>query len=192
MHSHQTIGILGFVNMGDRPLCLTELLGITRDEPLWHLWRNQHELEKKEYSDVHFYSIRPKGISFQWTPQPDPSRSKLLAIDIYNGHQKWGPYPYYPIIIYHGEKYLEVQPTTKALEFVQALGEPKRKGGGALTAGPAMWMEWELLSAQPESMSRLFVQVEFAGESARSPDRWEPGRGTEAVWGIMTLSNAPP
>lgn len=178
--------------MGDPQYCLAPLLGITRDDHVWNAWKNNDDLEVKEYSDVHFYSIRSMGISFQWTPQQDPSRSRLMAIDIYNGHQKWGAYPYYPIVIKYEGRSFKVQPTTKALEFVQALGEPKRKGGGALTSGPAMWMEWEFASAQTLSKSALYIQVEFAGESARSPDRWELGRGTKAVWGIMTLTILPP
>lgn len=174
--------------MGDPPCPLMEMLGISRDAPAWLSWEKNACWEKKEYPDVHFYSIRSKAISFQWTPEPDPSHSQLVAIDVYNGHTKWGVYPHYPIDISNGEKRLSIHPTTKALEFVQVLGEPTRKGGGASMGGPAMWMEWTCSLAG----SPVYIQVEFAGTLARSADRWERGQGTEAVWGTVTLSMLPP
>lgn len=167
----------------------TDLLGITREDPAWKPWETCEGSDTKEYSDMHFHNFRSRALSFQWTPPSVGSPSRLVAIDIYNGHKQWGHYPFFPIVLSQGEKVFHVQPTTKALEFVQVMGEPKRKGGGAMLAGPAMWMEWEL--SRGPSKSKLYVQVEFAGEAARSPDRWEPGRGSEATWGTMTLSLLP-
>jgi hypothetical protein len=72
---------------------------------------------------------------------------------------------------------LEVTHTTTGKEFVAALGEPDRKGGGA---GPSsgsigIWCEW----------SKDGLLVELGGEEARGPQAWE--RGKDAVWKVLTL-----
>ena len=72
---------------------------------------------------------------------------------------------------------LNVLADTSGKDFVQALGEPDRKGGGA---GPSsgsigIWCEW----------SKDGVMVEFGGDEAKGPQAWE--RGKDAVWKILTI-----
>ncbi|KAK7059106.1 hypothetical protein VNI00_001731 [Paramarasmius palmivorus] len=62
-------------------------------------------------------------------------------------------------------------------DFVEAFGEPDRKGGGA---GPSsgsigIWCEW----------SKDGVLVEFGGAEARGPQAWE--RGKDAVWRVSSV-----
>lgn len=68
-------------------------------------------------------------------------------------------------------------PTTTGKDFVECMGEPDRKGGGA---GPSsgsigIWCEW----------SKDGVMVEFGGEESRGPQAWE--RGKDAVWKVITV-----
>ncbi|ESK98057.1 hypothetical protein Moror_493 [Moniliophthora roreri MCA 2997] len=62
-------------------------------------------------------------------------------------------------------------------DFVQAFGEPDRKGGGS---GPSsgsigIWCEW----------SKDGILVEFGGAEARGPQAWE--RGKDAVWRVISI-----
>jgi hypothetical protein len=72
---------------------------------------------------------------------------------------------------------LEITLKTTGKEFVQALGEPDRKGGGT---GPSsgsidIWCEW----------SKEGVMVEFGGAQAKGPRAWDTGK--DAVWRVITL-----
>jgi hypothetical protein len=72
---------------------------------------------------------------------------------------------------------LEVHSDTSGKDFVKALLEPDRKGGGM---GPSsgsigIWCEW----------SKDGIMVEFGGVEARGPQAWE--RGKDAVWKIITI-----
>lgn len=72
---------------------------------------------------------------------------------------------------------LEIMPETTGKEFVQALGEPDRKGGGT---GPSsgsidIWCEW----------TKDGIMVEFGGSQAKGPNVWETGK--DAVWKVVTL-----
>ena len=72
---------------------------------------------------------------------------------------------------------LDVLANTSGKDFVQTLGEPDRKGGGA---GPSsgsigIWCEW----------SKDGIMVEFGGDEAKGPQAWE--RGKDAVWKIITI-----
>jgi len=72
---------------------------------------------------------------------------------------------------------LQVRADTSGKDFVQTLGEPDRKGGGA---GPSsgsigIWCEW----------SKDGIMVEFGGDEAIGPQAWE--RGKDAIWKIITL-----
>lgn len=63
-------------------------------------------------------------------------------------------------------------------DFVNAFGEPDRKGGGS---GPSsgsigIWCEWT---------HRAGILVEFGGIEARGPQAWEKGK--DSVWKVMTL-----
>lgn len=73
--------------------------------------------------------------------------------------------------------YFDITSETTGKDFVQCLGEPDRKGGGA---GPSsgsigIWCEW----------SNDGIMVEFGGDEARGPQAWE--RGKDAVWRVITL-----
>ena len=72
---------------------------------------------------------------------------------------------------------LDVSLDTTGKQFVAALGEPDRKGGGA---GPSsgsigIWCEW----------SKDGIMVEFGGDEAQGPQAWE--RGKDAIWKIITI-----
>ncbi|EJF67057.1 hypothetical protein DICSQDRAFT_46116 [Dichomitus squalens LYAD-421 SS1] len=73
--------------------------------------------------------------------------------------------------------YFNVTSETTGKEFVSALGEPDRKGGGA---GPSsgsinIWCEW----------TKDGIMVEFGGEESRGPQAWE--RGKDAVWKVISI-----
>lgn len=157
-------------------------------------------LELRTYPDTHYYNARTRGVSFQVNPET----SRVVTIDVYNAQPRWGTYTSYPIAIHYWaddthERHLDITPTTKAIDLVQALGEPSRKGGaeaGGPTAralGPAMWTEWALSVDVPAvGRTTLYLLAEYAGEAARARDRWEPGRGSEATWATLALSLVPP
>ncbi|TFK36852.1 hypothetical protein BDQ12DRAFT_685981 [Crucibulum laeve] len=72
---------------------------------------------------------------------------------------------------------LDVLADTSGKDFVNALGEPDRKGGGA---GPSsgsigIWCEW----------SKDGIMVEFGGDEAKGPQAWE--RGKDAIWKTITI-----
>ncbi|KXN83893.1 hypothetical protein AN958_00973 [Leucoagaricus sp. SymC.cos] len=72
---------------------------------------------------------------------------------------------------------LDVTTESSGKDFVQALGEPDRKGGGT---GPSsgsidIWCEW----------SKDGVMVEFGGVQARGPHAWDTGK--DAVWKMITI-----
>ncbi|KIY69008.1 hypothetical protein CYLTODRAFT_442979 [Cylindrobasidium torrendii FP15055 ss-10] len=75
---------------------------------------------------------------------------------------------------------LVVTVATTGKEFVQALGEPDRKGGGVgpSTGSIGIWCEWP----------RDGVHVEFAGDGAKGPQAWE--RGKDALWKVVTVFRA--
>ncbi|GJE87612.1 hypothetical protein PsYK624_036950 [Phanerochaete sordida] len=73
--------------------------------------------------------------------------------------------------------HIEVKPTTSGKDFVSAMGEPDRKGGGA---GPSsgsigIWCEW----------AKDGVMVEFGGDESRGPQAWEKGK--DAVWKVISI-----
>lgn len=70
-----------------------------------------------------------------------------------------------------------ITPETTGKDFVQSMGEPDRKGGGA---GPSsgsigIWCEW----------SKDGLMVEFGGDESRGPQAWE--RGKDAVWKALSI-----
>lgn len=72
---------------------------------------------------------------------------------------------------------ISVTPQTSGKEFVHALGEPDKKGGGA---GPSsgsigIFCSW----------SKDGIMVEFGGQEAIGPQAWE--RGKDAVWRVITI-----
>lgn len=67
-------------------------------------------------------------------------------------------------------------------DFVAALGEPDRKGGGS---GPSsgsinIWCEW----------TKEGVMVEFGGQDARGPQAWDKGK--DAKWKVISFYPPPP
>ena len=120
----------------------------------------------------------------------------LDKIDIYNSPyecdepsstQKTNPkttpmfakYPNLPLILTfsHEPKSVSVSAESIGKDFVAALGEPDRKGGGA---GPSsgsinIWCEW----------TKEGVMVEFGGRDARGPQAWDKGK--DAKWKVISL-----
>ncbi|TFY71493.1 hypothetical protein EVG20_g1522 [Dentipellis fragilis] len=129
------------------------------------------------------------------------SNLKLDGIDIYNASQPKDPakqpgrslanpaysaYPTTPLVIPLTPKTkdgkdrsteLQVTSETTGKDFVTALGEPDRKGGGS---GPSsgsigIWLEW----------SRDGLMIEFGGDESRGPQAWEKGK--DAVWSVISI-----
>ena len=176
---------------------LINFLGTVVGSSQWTklLGSDAESVEICKYPDMHYYNVRPKGISFQ----VEPTSKKIQTIDLYHQQRRWGEWPTYPICIdfIRDEKNdtLTITPDTTALQLVQKLGEPLRKGGaeaGGPTAralGPAMWTEWCIEASQMSSeRNTIYIMVEYAGEAARAPDRWERGRGSEAPWATIAIS----
>jgi len=72
---------------------------------------------------------------------------------------------------------MEISLTTTGKDFVSCLGEPDRKGGGAVPSSGSIgiWCEW----------SKHGIMVEFGGDESRGPQAWE--RGKDAVWKVITV-----
>ncbi|WFC93775.1 hypothetical protein MBRA1_000398 [Malassezia brasiliensis] len=183
-------------------MALVSVLGTAVGSDAWTalLGADAKSLEVRTYPDINYYNARTRGVSFQ----VDPATSRVVTIDVYNAQPRWGTYTAYPILIRYWtddthERHLAIMSTTKAIDLVQALGEPSRKGGaeaGGPTAralGPAMWTEWALAVDVPAiGRTTLYLMAEYAGEAARARDRWEPGRGSEATWATLAISLVPP
>ena len=74
-------------------------------------------------------------------------------------------------------KSMSVTAESTGKDFVAALGEPDRKGGGG---GPSsgsinIWCEW----------AKVGVMVEFGGRDARGPQAWEKGK--DAKWKVISF-----
>ena len=141
-----------------------------------------HELDndKLVLENIYIYNVPPKNASH---PQSKGTFSHTAEI-------AYSTYPDFPLSLVLtadvGGKdgrpisrplKLDVLADTSGKDFVQALGEPDRKGGGA---GPSsgsigIWCEW----------SRDGIMVEFGGDDAKGPQAWE--RGKDAVWKIITI-----
>ncbi|CAD6926817.1 unnamed protein product [Tilletia laevis] len=109
---------------------------------------------------------------------------------------------------------LNITRSTSGSEFVQALGEPSRKGGGEgpIGRGPAAWMEWTgtlqslptASSSVPDTLSErqhydpeaqdtfggmaVQIMVELGGPGARGPRRWEADSAGQSVWKVLTFA----
>ena len=88
-------------------------------------------------------------------------------------------YPSLPLAITfsHEPKSISVAAESIGKDFVVALGEPDRKGGGA---GPSsgsinIWCEW----------TKEGVMVEFGGRDARGPQAWDKGK--DAGWKVISF-----
>lgn len=120
----------------------------------------------------------------------------LDGIDLYNDvcadkpdgktGSAYSPYSITPIALTLSPETNEGKPRPSVLsiarnmtgkEFVAALGEPDRKGGGT---GPSsgsigIWVEW----------TRDGLMVEFGGDDSRGPLAWE--RGKDAPWSVISI-----
>ena len=140
---------------------------------------------------------RPQsGVSLQDLQQ---AHLVLDGVDIYNDvfamkpddktssrSPGYSPYPITPIALTVTPETKEGTPRPSVLsvtrnmtgkEFVAALGEPDRKGGGS---GPSsgsigIWVEW----------TRDGLMVEFGGDESRGPQAWE--RGKDAPWRVISI-----
>ena len=134
-----------------------------------------HELDndKLVLESIYIYNVPPRNASHL--------RSTASAETAYS------TYPDFPLVLVLSTDMrdkdgtrppkLNVLADTSGKDFVLALGEPDRKGGGA---GPSsgsigIWCEW----------SKDGVMVEFGGEEAKGPQAWEQGK--DAVWKIITI-----
>jgi hypothetical protein len=159
----------------------------------------------KSYPDAVYFNYYSFGLSLLFAPingykpQSNASRQDLQdahlvldGIDIYNevSAEKPSdgkiPYPITPITIpvssdtEQGTPYPNVLQVTQNMtgkDFVAALGEPDRKGGGS---GPSsgsigIWVEW----------TRDGLMVEFGGDDSRGPQAWE--RGKDALWRVISV-----
>ena len=120
----------------------------------------------------------------------------LDGIDIYNLIQskpdaktteKKSPYQSYPVetfslpLVVIPDKSrpatMEITRNTTGKQFVETMGEPDRKGGGAgpSTGSIGIWCEW----------SKDGVMVEFGGEESKGPKAWETGK--DALWKVLTI-----
>ena len=104
-------------------------------------------------------------------PASQKTRSKTTPV--------FAQYPGLPLIITfsHEPKSMSVSTESAGKDFVAALGEPNRKGGGA---GPSsgsinIWCEW----------TKEGVMVEFGGRDARGPQAWDSGK--DAKWKVISL-----
>jgi hypothetical protein len=120
----------------------------------------------------------------------------LDGIDVYNSTSttqtkskltpEYSTYPQSPLLLTLNGKTgdgkdrpesMSITPTTSGKEFVECIGEPDRKGGGAgpSTGSISIWCEW----------SKDGIMVEFGGDDARGPQAWEKGK--DARWKVITI-----
>ena len=145
--------------------------------------------EIKVYPDAVYYNYFQLGTSILFQPaaeykpgdlsQLDTSKLFLKSIDIYNESEvKYATYPSYPLVFPPSStKTVSITPQTLGKDFVGALGEPDRKGGGngPMSGSIGIWCEW----------TKLGLMVELSGEDVRGPQAWEKGK--DATWKTITL-----
>lgn len=133
--------------------------------------REELDSEKLFLASVDIYNHQanltpPTPSTTTSAPRPPSSLKRTFA-----------PFPSYPIAITHPSSSsssslstLLVNPKTTGKDFVVALGEPDRKGGGEGSIG--IWTEW----------TQLGVMVEFASGGLQAWDK-----GGDAVWKTVTI-----
>jgi hypothetical protein len=117
------------------------------------------------YNDV--FALKPDGKADSRPPAYSPYPITPVALTV-NPETKEGT---------HRSSALSVTREMTGKEFVAALGEPDRKGGGS---GPSsgsigIWVEW----------TRDGLMVEFGGDDSRGPQAWE--RGKDAPWRVISI-----
>lgn len=107
------------------------------------------------------------------TPPPTSQKTKSKT------KTEFAKYPNLPLAITfsHEPKSMSVLAESTGKDFVAALGEPDRKGGGA---GPSsgsinIWCEW----------AKEGVMVEFGGRDARGPQAWDNGK--DVKWKVISF-----
>jgi hypothetical protein len=107
----------------------------------------------------------------------DPPTATLAATSKRTTKPIHSPFPAYPILISHPSldpssppELFNLLPTSLGKDFVTALGEPERKGGGEGSIG--IWTEW----------TGVGVLVEYASGGLQAWDK-----GGEAVWRTVTI-----
>jgi len=174
---------------------LTNLFGVSASSPQLesYLERAANKIglpsipqpDIKAYPDVVYFNYYALGLCLLFIPPKGLSvtldHDKLLldGADIFNDKgPSYSPFPLLPLELRREDDTLfELDSATTGQEFVRALGEPARKGGGTgLSSGSiSIWCEW----------SKLGVMVEFGGDEARGPQAWE--RGKDAAWKIVSF-----
>ncbi|KAI0788527.1 hypothetical protein C8Q75DRAFT_237000 [Abortiporus biennis] len=154
-------------------------------KPKTGLKLDELKIEKLALDGLDLYNNPPPktNTSANSSSKPAPKTTSSLT-------QTYSSYPVNPLVIELAP--LEVKdkekdkprpstfsitPETTGKQFVETLGEPDRKGGGA---GPSsgsinIWCEW----------SKDGLMVEFGGDESRGPQAWE--RGKDAVWKIISI-----
>lgn len=141
-----------------------------------------------KFSDIAHEKLVLDSIDVYNIPKPADPRSK--GTSSHTAELAFASFALFPLILDVGgetkdkdEKVLarpsqlEITQQTTGKEFVECLGEPARKGGGA---GPSsgsigIWCEW----------TSDGVMIEFGGDEAKGPQAWE--RGKDAAWKVITL-----
>ncbi|TFL06825.1 hypothetical protein BDV98DRAFT_560029 [Pterulicium gracile] len=127
---------------------------------------------------IDFYNV-----TLQSPPSSPPAPSKPPFSPTAADHG-FRSYPVTPIKIHfsgEADDSLQVQRSSTGKYFVEHLGEPDRKGGGA---GPSngsigIWCEW----------TKKGIMVEFGGNEARGPDAWNTGK--DAKWKVISMFPIP-
>lgn len=171
---------------------------------------NDDKAQVKVYPDAVFVNYLALGCSIEYRPtngykpshrvqsiaELQTNNLALDKIDIYNfpydsepnttskAASTFAKYPNLPLMITFSHKPLSISVSTDTTgkDFVAALGEPDRKGGGA---GPSsgsinIWCEW----------TKEGVMVEFGGRDARGPQAWDKGK--DANWKVISFYPPPP
>lgn len=148
--------------------------------------------DMKAYSDAVYLNYMDTGMSLKFLPDTgyrpsvsniDGDKLRLESIDIYNsestkrsGKRSFQTFSQLPLLIPAGVKptTLTIAADTKGADFVSALGEPPRKGGGqgSLSGSIDIWCEWP----------KVGLLVEF---STSGPNAWEQGQ--HSMWKVLTI-----
>jgi hypothetical protein len=155
-------------------------------------------MEAKAYSDIVYLNVASVGISLAFTPTKgykpktgavldtlDHDRLHCTGIDVHNGRKPYAPYPSFPIELSipspddpRLSTVFAVTPDTTGKDFVQACGEPDRKG----QLKRAIWMEWSTGRTRLASSTSVgcMVELDVAGANV-----WRDGAMTK--WAVLTL-----
>jgi hypothetical protein len=214
MGADSTSSLLGVLGAGTSSAAYASCLALLQQAPA-SLERSDYLRPAPATS---YRNARAAGVSFQFQADgtaPTDEAWRCTAIDVYNAEAQqaadkrkrapqWGVCPLLPLRLELRDikrpsgaetsataGSLDVTATSTGGDFVAALGEPSRKGGGeALAAGgasglgPGAWLEWE---GEAEGR-RVTLMVELVGEGAKGAGRWEKDKAGKAMWGVLTIA----